>query len=616
MQTTLYPPSAGPISRPRLHRSIFDLIGLLALLAIFVLVSTTAIWQFWHANRIYGGVTIGGIGVGGLTRAEALKLVNQELYAYPLPPVTVEYQGQQWPLQTMQVQANADLLAAVNQAYLVGRQGPFLVNLVEQARTALGGHAIAPPLTFDPAPLRSTLEQIAARVEKSPVAARTIGSVAVPAQAGLSIDVDTTLQAVAAALRGTDLHATAVVPLAASAVAAPEAAAASDPKAGTALPAVAAVQQPLVLRAESSGLEIALDPARLAQLLVSTEPLQVDEAGLRAYLDEVAKQVNVPARDARLRFNPDTGGVTVLQTSTPGRELDVDATVQAVQQALTSGSAQAPLALAETAAAVDSNKIAEMGIRELVATGTTYYAGSSASRVYNIEVAAEKFDGVVVPPNGVFSFNDVVRDVSSANGFEDGLVIWGDRTAVGVGGGVCQVSTTIFRTAYEGGFPIVARTNHGYVVDWYGKPGLDATIFTPYVDFQFRNDTGAYLLFEPVVDSANGVITFNFYGTRPDRNVTISEPVISDVKDPEPPQYVVDESLAKDEKKQVDWEKQGMTATVTRTIVENGTTRTDTLVSKYEPWRAVFTVGPGTDIPATPTPAATPAATTTPTAAP
>ena len=197
------------------------------------------------------------------------------------------------------------------------------------------------------------------------------------------------------------------------------------------------------------------------------------------------------------------------------------------------------------APAVDMNRIAEMGIRELVASGTTYFAGSSASRVRNVEVAAAQFEGVVIPPDGIFSFNEIVRDVSSANGFEDSLVIWGDRTAVGVGGGVCQVSTTVFRAAYEGGFPLVERYNHGYVVDWYGEPGMDATIFTPTVDFRFRNDTGAYLLIDPVVDSINGVITFNFYGTRPDRTVTVSKPQITDVIKPEPPVYTVDEALAR-----------------------------------------------------------------------
>lgn len=238
-----------------------------------------------------------------------------------------------------------------------------------------------------------------------------------------------------------------------------------------------------------------------------------------------------------------------------------------------------------------------MGIRELVASGTTYFAGSSAARVRNIEVAAAQFEGVVIPPGKLFSFNQLVEDVSSANGFEDSLIIWGDQTAVGVGGGVCQVSTTVFRAAYEAGLPIVERYNHGYVVSWYGEPGLDATIYTPTVDFKFRNDTSAYLLVDPVVDSVNGVITFNLYGTKPDRVVKIAEPAVSDIVEPEPAIYKVDEDLAPGQQEQVEWQKEGKTVEVTRTIIENGESRTDTITSKYQPWQAVYLVGPGTQVP-------------------
>jgi hypothetical protein len=124
------------------------------------------------------------------------------------------------------------------------------------------------------------------------------------------------------------------------------------------------------------------------------------------------------------------------------------------------------------------------------------------------------------------------------------------------------------------------------------------------VDFKFRNDTGAYLLIEPVVDHDNGVLTFNFYGAKPDRQVHISEPEITDVKPAPPPLYTVDESLAPGQQKQVDWAQQGMTATVTRTIVEGGATRTETLTSVYEPWRAVYLVGSESQIPRAAAPAA------------
>ncbi|MXZ20552.1 MAG: vancomycin resistance protein, partial [Caldilineaceae bacterium SB0665_bin_25] len=199
---------------------------------------------------------------------------------------------------------------------------------------------------------------------------------------------------------------------------------------------------------------------------------------------------------------------------------------------------------------------------------------------------------------------------SGANGFEDSAINGGDRTAVGVGGGVCQVSTTVFRAALEGGFPFLERHNHGYVVSWYGDPGFDATIYTPYVDLRFLNDTDAHLLIQPVVDSAEGVLSFRFYGTKPDRVVEIGEAVYEDVKQPGAPIYQEDASLEAGQIKQVEWAKEGLTATVIRKVTENGVTREDPIRSVYRPWNAMFLYGPGTVIPGVtdveePTPAPT-----------
>jgi vancomycin resistance protein YoaR len=590
MQTTLYPPR-----RPeRLHRTAFDLLALFALLLFLSAVIAAAGWGFWHTGRVYTGVSVGGTPLGGLTRAEAVKRLHEILYQYPLPPVTLMYDQQQWPLETAQVRASADLTSAVNRAYLFGRSGALLDDVADQLRAALRQVEITPQVAVDLAALRAAVATIAATVDRPGMAARTLGDVVIAAQPGVAVDVEATVQGVFAALQGAGVHTMVQAPLVVNTVAPPQATAAAP----TLLAGDNAVA-PLLLRAPVAGVDLALTPADLRELTLSTTPLVLDDAKVRAYLEALAAQIDQRPRDARLRFNPDTGAVTVLTPSAAGRALDVEASLTAIQTAVASGATEAHLAVASVAPAVDMNRIAEMGIRELVSTGTTYFAGSSASRVRNVEVAAEQFEGVVIPPGGVFSFNEIVRDVSSANGFEDSLVIWGDRTAVGVGGGVCQVSTTVFRAAYEGGFPLVERYNHGYVVDWYGEPGMDATIFTPTVDFRFRNDTDAYLLIDPIVDSVNGVVTFNFYGTRPERTVTVSTPAITDVVQPEAPVYTVDESLATGQTKQVEWEKEGMSVTVTRTIVENGTTRTDTLKSLYQPWRAVYLVGPGT---LTPTP--------------
>ena len=596
------PASRSPLAATQrtaaFRRSFADFAAIVLLLFVLVFLIMAAGYHFWHTNRIFSGVNVAGVPVGGETRALAFAQLQQELGTYPLPPVNLTYAGVQYAIDPLEVRARVDLLDAVNQAYLVGRSGKIGDRIILQVQSLFGGTTVTPRRIYSTELLREAIAGVAGQVNRSGSAATQVGVISTRAQSALAVDEAATLTRLTAALD----RAPAGQPLTLALVVTesqpdPATAPMSKPKDAPLF------ERPLILRSNNDAggapVELALDPAALSSMIVSTNPVQANEGRLREWLEQMASQIDLPSRDARLRFNPSTGGVSILQESLVGRTLDIEATVAAVQQALATGNEQAALIISEAPPAVDSRRVAEMGIRELVVSGSTYFAGSSADRIKNIEVAASKFDGVVIPPDGIFSFNRIVEDVSAANGFEDSLVIWGDRTAVGVGGGVCQVSTTIFRAAYEGGFPIVERYNHGYVVDWYGEPGLDATIFTPSVDFKFRNDTGAYLLVQPSVDAANGVITFNLYGTSPGRSVTVSEPQISDVKKPEAPSYTVDPTLASGQQKQVEWQKDGMTVVVQRTIVENGTTRTDTLKSVYSPWQAVFLVAPDSPLAST-----------------
>ncbi|MBX3013250.1 MAG: VanW family protein [Caldilineaceae bacterium] len=608
MHSTLSLPrgSLPPQMRRRLERSPVDFAILFFLLLLLTIIAGSITWQFWHTNRIYGGVQVAGVSIGGLTRAAALQKLEQQLPAGPSPAVSLQYGDQQWPVSAAQVAAQTDLLGAVNQAYLVGRQGSWANRLVGQGVALLGGTNIQPVVTFHTEGLRQALRTIAAQVSHPGQAARQIGEVMLPAEAGVTVDIEGTLSRLLTALQSPATPTLVRTPLAVVEMAPPVAAAPT----ATALTTQHALPAPLQLYDNRYGLQLALDPVLLNKIILQRDPIQLDEATLRQQLTTWAQQLDIQPQDARLRFNAATGGITVIQQSQMGRQLDIEATFAAAREALLNQSSQAQLVMVEAAPAVDMNRVAEMGIRELVASGTSYFQGSSAARVHNIVVAAEKFEGLVIPPGGIFSFNEGVEDVSAANGFEDSLIIWGDQTATGVGGGVCQVSTTVFRAAYNAGLPIVERYNHGYVVSWYGEPGLDATIYTPTVDFRFRNDTGAYLLIDPVVDASSGVLTFNLYGTKPNRQVTVGAPQQRDIKEPSPPEYRVDAAMAAGQQKQVEWEQRGMTVSVTRTIVENGTTRTDTITSHYQPWRAVYLVAPGSQLPTPSAPAADPLAET------
>lgn len=572
-------------------------------------------WQFWHTDRIFSGVHVAGVPVGGETRASALLRLHRELTPYPLAPVYLELspgstQGvgtaralvRRWALGSDLLAPEADLEGAVTLAYHVGRQGGLFERIGGQWQAFTGQQTVWPEVFVSEGVVRQAVGDAASEVRRPSRAAFQIGEISVPPQPGLDVDVAATAQMILAQL-ASGLSGT--VPMQTYSIAPPQGAGgdSSGNSAGAGTSALDSIagglssRQPIVLRHEQSGTAFALDAALLQRIVPGGDPSFLNEEALRFVVEGWANQVSFPAQDARLRFDEATSALTVLQESRAGQRLNVDLTIEAVRNAVTSDLRTGTLPIISIPPAVDSSRLNELGIRELVASGTTFFKGSSSTRVYNIEVAAEKLVGVVIPPGGVFSFNSAIEAVSGANGFEDSAIIWGDRTAVGVGGGVCQVSTTVFRAALEAGFPFLERHNHGYVVSWYGDPGFDATIYTPYVDLRFLNDTQAHLLVQPVVDSVEGVLTFRFYGTKPDRVVEIGEAEYKDVKQPGEPIYQVDASLEAGQIKQVEWAKEGMTTTVLRKVTENGKTREDPIVSIYRPWSAMFLYGPGTVIP-------------------
>jgi vancomycin resistance protein YoaR len=335
------------------------------------------------------------------------------------------------------------------------------------------------------------------------------------------------------------------------------------------------------------------------------EPASGPPAGARpnhdliaAYLRQLAAGLDRPVVEGAVDFDPQTGQLTVLTESYAGQELSVAGGVLAIHAALLAGWPEANLSVIVKPPHVDTSDPAQMGIRELISQGTTTFAGSPPERVTNIAAAARRFRNAVVGPGEEFSFDRVLGEISPANGYVNALVISGDRTEMGLGGGVCQVSTTVFRAAYAGGFPIIERWAHAYIVHWYGEPGLDATVYSPTVDLRFRNDTSHYLLLQPAIDTKASKLTFYIYGTNPGRKVESVGPIISNVQPAPAPAYVEDKSLKAGTIRQVDWAVNGADAVMIRRVRNaDGTVREETFTSHYRPWRAVYLYGPGTALP-------------------
>ena len=209
----------------------------------------------------------------------------------------------------------------------------------------------------------------------------------------------------------------------------------------------------------------------------------------------------------------------------------------------------------------------DRGIAEVIAIGESNFAHSATSRRHNIATGVHKFNGHTVPQGSVFSFNEVLGPVTGETGYLKELVILGDKTLPDYGGGLCQVSTTAYRGVWEYGFPIVQRRNHSFAVSYYAPQGTDATIYPPYTDIKFLNDSPGDLLIQTHVSGDKAY--FIYYGTKDKRDAEVVGPFVWDKRPPPADRVEYTSDLSPGERKQVGKAVSGMQAAWFR-IVRNG----------------------------------------------
>lgn len=314
----------------------------------------------------------------------------------------------------------------------------------------------------------------------------------------------------------------------------------------------------------------------------------------------IAKAIDV--KPVEPLFNFQDGKVSAFQLGSDGTSLDQQELKNEIISKMTDSSLNnKPEELAMTLpvktikAASASDVANQMGIKEQVAVGSSLFQGSDSDRIYNISLAANRLNGVIIKPGEVFSFDQAVGDISALSGYKQAYVIENGKTVLGDGGGVCQVSTTMFRAALNAGLPIVERHQHAYRVGYYEEdsgPGIDAAIYSPTVDLKFLNDTGHALLIQTELDLDNDSLSFALYGTKDGRLVSISTPVVESTTPAPPPEYQDDPTLPVGQIQQVDFSANGADVYFTRTVTKNGKVIDyDKFTSDYQPWQAIYLRG-------------------------
>jgi vancomycin resistance protein YoaR len=498
----------------------------LALLLIFSLI---------FRDKIFFGIKANGVDIGGKTKQQALQTLNQKTEAYMQNPITIgdgDNSRQIYPAEIELSYANQQL---VDRVYSLTNNGNVLVSVANELFMLFGlknkfydfsykNSLLADRLVSLPIEEDTKVENASFVIEDDKLKLK-------PENQGTRVDLGRLIYSIEENLA--NLNSQIINP--------PEyrlkPAITGESLANTQSQIQKYIEKPLVLSYAKQSFypdkptilswvnlsaDVVSDVERrdLMGLLAQKNldfSSSISPQAISDYLTSFSDQINREPKNAGLKFGP---SLSVTSPSQNGQSLNINLSVKEIIDSLNKDSdaegRKVALVVDVKRPDVREDNLSSLGINELIGEGVTYFPGSPPNRLINVRIGANRFNGIILKPNEVFSFGELLGPVGPEQGYTPGLVILENHEEKQYGGGMCQVSSTAFRAALLAGLPILERHNHAFAVSYYtapyGVPGVDATIYYPPVDFKFKNDTGAFLLIQTHMEGAT--LKFDFFGTK------------------------------------------------------------------------------------------------------
>jgi vancomycin resistance protein YoaR len=497
-----------------------------ALLLLLVLLLAAGVVFAGSADKVATGVTVAGMNVEGLDAQHAQAALSARAHRLAAQPVPFQAGGKRWPIAPQQIALRVDWEKAVQRALDEG-DGPIPLRGLKRLQLRLFGADLQPSAAYEQDTLEKRLAAIARTVDvrgrQAALVLRDGEPVVVPGEAGRRLDRPAATRAIVAALSGFD-RAPVDLPVIVD-----------PPDVTQAAMARVVAQVRTALSAPVGfvykGVHWSVPPEQIATFLKLPQDgetsLSIGGPAARTYFANLAKAVGRAPRE--VDFEVSTAGRATMIPSRDGKRLDLAATQKAfLTAALSTTDRQAQLVVVSAEPELSTERAKALGITGLVGGYTTYYGGDP-NRIHNVQLVATLIDRHLIAPGSTFSFNKTTGERNAAKGFLEAPVIINGELKSGLGGGVCQVSTTVFNAAYEAGLPIPERHNHALYIDHYPL-GRDATVNYPDTDLKFVNDTGHWLLLETIIGSSS--LSVRLFGTPVHRRV---ESHASPLKETGPP---------------------------------------------------------------------------------
>lgn len=565
-------------------RKFFPFFLNVLLVLFFVLSLIFFLFHLYFQQRIIPGVYLPGVGnLSGRSETEVRQKLESLYGAYNRSEITLDFGSQKFTETVGSLGLVMDATASARQALRVGRSGSILADLKVELQSLFQGQEVTPVYYLNSELWREKISWLAQNLSGQdahydfekvlvvvPETAGYVGSIEtleekifeglISLENPLSVEIQTQVpQVTTADLQDHFEEVSALV---------------------LGRPHLSYLQKAFSLSEKEF----------LGFLVVKKgAPLSLDLDEVKSFVEKQTGSLNRPTKT--LSFEVQEKTIRNFSPGQDGIEVNVEETAGKLAAALLSGKKEkVEVALKRTKAPVAVN---QLGIRELLAEGTSNFSGSIPGRIKNIRRASSQLNGVLIEPGTVFSFNQGVGEISAETGYDYAYIIKEGRTVLGTGGGVCQVSTTVFRAALNAGLPILKRNAHAYRVHYYeqGSPvGIDATVFPPSVDLQFKNDTPSYLLMTTEVEGEN--LRIRLYGQSDGRKVKLIGPTILSTSPAPAPLYQEDPTLPVGVTRQVDFAAGGAVVVLERKVLRGGEVLfSDKFTSNYRPWQAIYLVG-------------------------
>ncbi len=572
-------------------------------LLIFATTTYAYIFNYWYQGRIFPGIYIDSIYVGGKTPGEAYQLLNEKFYQFEQKGFTYIFKDKVIKINAVIISpTDPDLVyeiiepqtdTTVKRALLIGRKGAWWKKIYNPITTAIFKKKIDFSYSLEKDRLIKNLKNNLEQYEQIPKNAQIIWSKDKfnfkKEQNGKIFQYENIIKATEEKIKKLDSS-----PLTISlSISKPTVNLTNIQKTTKDNLKIISEKKPTLIWQTSQKNykksfltyknHIILNKNSKGEII-----LELDKDWLTEELKKIKKEIDTPSQNAK--FEIIDGRVKEFQQSKDGKFLNINKNISLINTNFSKNKFITGLELDIDRAKIQTADVNNLGISEIIGVGVSDFSGSPPNRIHNIKIGAQSLNGLLIKPGEEFSLLKALLPIDQSNGYLPELVIKGNETVPEYGGGLCQIGTTAFRAALASGLPITQRQNHSYRVRYYEPAGTDATIYDPAPDFRFLNDTPGHILIQTKME--NNKLIFEYWGTEDGRQATSTKPRIYNITPPPPTKFIETLTLKPGEIKCTERAHNGADAEFTYIVIfPDGEKKEKIFKSHYRPWQEVCLKG-------------------------